>query len=130
MNKKKLNPFADLLFSNWLFVVIALGMVAVQYSTCFLWIGVIFEASTLDESVKFSTCVALGATVLASAALIKYVPESYAKKLPILDEDNSLGSSSKLMQAYDKQANAKVVTKKTANSNRVDNDDSYQSLEM
>ena len=78
MNPKKLNPFTNLLWDNWIFMVAVLAIAAVQYASCFYWIGDIFEASTLQETQDFSICVALGATVLASAIGFKYMPEKYA----------------------------------------------------
>jgi len=81
--------------------VIALGLAVFQYVLCFLWIGVIFEIAPVDETIQFTTCVALGASVLASAALLKYVPERLAVKLPVLNEDEALGSNTGLMKAYD-----------------------------
>lgn len=112
VNKKKLNPFSNLLLSNWIVVAVALALAAFQYVVCFLWIGVAFEIAPVEETIQFSSSVALAATVLASAALLKYVPEKYAAKIPVLNEEEALGSSSKLMQAYETQANAKAFTKK------------------
>ena len=94
--------------------VVALGLAVFQYVLCFMWLGVIFEIAPVDETIQFTTCVALGASVCASAALLKYVPERLAVKLPVLNEDEALGSSSSLMQAYDKQAKAKAFEKKGA----------------
>lgn len=94
----------------------------------------IFEAGTVDDTQDFSVCVAFGATVLASAIGLKYMPERFARKLKMLDEDSALGADNALMKAYDKQANAKLVTKKggaaTAGAADVsgDNDDSFTQL--
>lgn len=76
---------------------------------------------------------AFGATVLASAIGFKYMPDKYAKKLKMLDEDSALGSDNALMKAYDQQANAKLVVKKgTASAAAAEgdgNDDSFQQLQ-
>lgn len=134
VNPKKLNPFANLLFDNWFIVVVALLLAGWQYLSCFAWIGVIFEAGTVDATLDFSVCVAFGATVLASAVGLKYMPERYARKLKMLDEDSALGADNALMKAYDKQANAKLVAKKggAATAGAVDasgdNDDSFTQL--
>ncbi len=133
VSPRKLNPFANLLFDNWLVVAILLLIVAVQWASCYYWIGVVFEAATLQETQDFSICVVFGATILISSIAFKYMPDRYAKKLKMLDEESALGSDNALMKAYDKQANAKLVVKKgTAGSAAAEgngDDDSFQQID-
>lgn len=132
INKKKLNPFTGLLFQNWFVAAIALGLAVFQYVLCFVWGKVIFSMSMVDESIQFTTCIALGASVCASAALLKYVPERLAVKLPTLNEDESLGSNTGLMKAYDTQAQAKAFEKKGAKGGNqlLGGDDSQEFQEL
>lgn len=113
IDPKKLNPFANLLLENWVFVLILLLLAFMQVIFCFTWFGeVVIEAENdgLEENpTNFTVCIAFGATVLAAGALFKYFPERFAKKLPSLDEDKALGSDNALMKAYDQQANAKMI---------------------
>ena len=127
VNPKKLNPFSDLLFANWFVVLVVILLAAWQYASCFMWIGVIFEGGSVSASLNFTICVALGATVLASAVLFKYVPERFARKLKMLDEDSALGADNALMKAYDTQANAKLVTKKGATTTPAGDDSGHLS---
>jgi len=103
VNPKKLNPFANLFFQNWILVVVALVIALVQYWACFAWVGVIFESATLieEESINFTKCIGFGATVLVAAIGFKFVPERLLAKMPTLSEDKAIGEDSKLMQAYE-----------------------------
>ena len=134
VNPKKLNPFRNLFFENWRLVAIAVIIAVVQYGACFAeFVNAIFETEYLtDEEYQFSYSVSVGyaVTVLASAILLKYVPVRLVEKLPVLDEDKSVGSDSKMMAMYNQQANAKVLGNKPA-TNQVtnDKDNDYQDPE-
>ena len=57
-------------------------------------------------------CVVAASSILLVNAMMKLIPQRWVAKVPQLDESKSIGGSTRLMQAYDKQAKAKAFTKK------------------
>lgn len=125
----KMNMFSNL-HRNFMMLFILVLIVAVQWLCCFFWIGEIFEVSNLEETEMFTTGVAIGGSVLLSNILTKFLPKNIAAKLPTLDESKAIGEDSKLMQAYNTQAQAKVVVKKdkTPSVTASGEDDGYTNL--
>ena len=60
--------------------------------------------------------------------MLKFVPAKLVSKLPVLNEDKSIGEDSALMAAYEAQANAKVVVKKSQAQNQNVDDDGFQTM--
>jgi len=111
LDPKVFNPFANL-FSNWMLLAVMGVIFAVQLLSTMEGFVFIFENEAIRESEHFVTGIVLGATVLLSNILVKFLPQNIAAKLPVLDETKSVGAENKLMQAYDKQAQAKMIPKK------------------
>lgn len=132
IDPKKMNPFANL-FSNWMLLVVLLFIFVFQWFTCFSWMHFLFDMNILVESEHFVSGIALGATILVSNILLKFLPANIAAKLPTLDETKSFGADNKLMMAYEKQANAKVIPKKNAGGSSTPaaagGDDGYTELD-
>jgi len=111
-------------FLTWLIILI---IVAVQWTSCFTFLGrPIFEASMLVTYKQFFICVTSAASILLANCILKAIPSRWIAKLPTLDESKSLGGSSKLMAAYDSQAKAKAFKKKEAPQAVLQDDDEYQ----
>jgi len=70
--------------------------------------------------------VAAAASILLANCILKAIPARWLAKLPSFDESKSLGGSSKLMTAYESQANAKAFKKKEPSQAVLRNDDEYQ----
>lgn len=64
----------------------------------------------------------MGASVLLINCLLKFIPDRWVAKMPSLDESKSVGSNNALMNAYNKQAQAKAFQKKGAAQAAADDD--------
>jgi len=101
------------LFRNFLTWAILLLIVIVQATACKTFIGrVLFEAHIVSTR-HFMVTVVIGWSVMLASAVFKLIPGRWIEdKMPSLDENKAIGGSSKLMGAYENQANAKVYSKK------------------
>ena len=98
---------------NTVFVIVLI--VVVQAVACRTFLGrIMFEAAIVDMR-HFMICVVCGFSVMLASALFKLIPNRWIEgRMPMLDENKSIGGASKLMRAYENQASAKAFQKKTA----------------
>jgi hypothetical protein len=75
-----------------------------------------FEVSNVSTR-HFMITVVCGASVMLAGALFKLIPNRWIEgRMPSLDETKSIGGTSRLMSAYENQANAKAFSKRAAAS--------------
>jgi len=104
---KQFNVFAGI-FSNWYFIAIVVGTVALQM-VFVQHFGQLMKVAPLTQK-QFAACVFWGATTLIVSALLKLTPEHWVKRIPVnVDEDKALDPNDPIMSAYNKQAKAKVT---------------------
>jgi len=125
----KMHGFSGLI-RNKLTWIVLLIIIAVQATACFTFLGApIFQASlVLDEGYvnggrHFAICVVAAASILLCNAILKLIPSRWIAKMPQLDESKSIGGSTRIMQAYEKQAKAKAFQKGGAAAQQVPDDD-------
>lgn len=98
--------------SNFLTWIILLIIIAVQTVSCFTFIGnPLFQVGNVSGR-EFAVTVTCAASVLIANTIFKFIPERWVAKMPTLNESKSLGSNTRLMAAYDKQASAGFMKKK------------------
>ena len=124
-----MNGFSGL-FRNKLTWIVLLIIIGIQIAACFTFLGApFFKASlVLDEGYgegwrHFMVCVVAASSILLVNALMKLIPQRWVAKVPQLDESKSIGGSTRLMAAYDKQAKAKAFSKKGAAAEVVADED-------
>ena len=111
-------------------VLIIVLIVVVQAVACRTFLGrIMFETAIVDMR-HFMICVVCGFSVMLASTLFKLIPNKWIEgRMPMLDESKSIGGSSKLMRAYDNQANAKAFTRKTPDAQQHDqNDEDYSAV--
>lgn len=97
-------------FLTWLIIFL---LVVFQATMCRTFIGRILFETAIVESRHFIITVVCGASVMLASTLFKLIPNKWIEgRMPALDESKSIGGSSKLMSAYENQANAKAWTRK------------------
>jgi len=121
---------------NFLTMFVILVIFGIQMTACFTFLGrPVFEASSEITMRQFGICVVIGSSTIAANAIFKFIPNSWIeKRMPALNEDSSIGGSSKLMGAYDKQAKAKAYTGKGKTDEPLEqesfeNDDDYRPVQ-
>ena len=125
------------LHKNFLTWVILLIIAGVQIAGCFTFLGFLIFEARQTVAREFAICIVAASSVLVANALLKLIPARWIAKMPALDESKSLGGGSKLMSAYEKQANAKALPARKKKEDPearfaeedtfpVENDDAYQ----
>ena len=110
----KMHGFSGLL-RNWTTIFVLLIIIGIQFASCFTFIGrPVFEATKQTGREFMITCVS-AASLLVINCMLKFIPDRWVAKMPALDESKSVGSNNALMNAYNKQANAKAFSKKSNN---------------
>ena len=109
-----------------------------QVAGCFTFLGFLIFEARQTVAREFAICIVAASSVLVANALLKLIPSRWIAKMPSLDETKSLGGGSKLMSAYEKQANAKALPARKKKEEDpearfaeedtfpVENDDAYQ----
>ena len=138
VGKEKLHGF-QMLTRNLLTLFVILVIAGVQLTACFTFLGrPVFEASSEITMRQFGICVVIGASTIPANALFKFIPNSWIeKRMPALNEEQSIGANNKLMGAYDKQASAKAYAGKNKaeavayeeTPTHEENDDDYRRLQ-
>lgn len=112
VGKVKMTGFSGLP-SNPLTLMVLGIIIAVQFVATFTNLGRPIFETRKQEPREIMITVLAAASVLVANSLWKLIPNSWIdKRMPSLDESKAIGSSSKMMAAYDKQASAKAYTKK------------------
>ena len=104
---KKYNMFDNLL-GSWLFLAIVVGTALL---TLFFveYMNQAFRVTSLTME-QHAQCAIWGATVLVVSIVLKLLPLSTLKHMPILiDENQGIDPNDPLMAAYNKQAQAKAI---------------------
>ena len=93
-------------------ILIIVLIVVVQAVACRTFLGrIMFEVAIVDMR-HFMICVVCGFSVMLASTLFKLIPNKWIEgRMPMLDESKSIGGGSKLMSAYENQANAKAFNK-------------------
>lgn len=93
-------------------VLIIILIIVIQAVACRTFLGrIMFEVAIVDMR-HFMICVVCGFSVMLASTLFKLIPNKWIEgRMPMLDESKSIGGSSKLMSAYENQANAKAFKK-------------------
>ena len=102
------------LFRNKLTVFVIAIIVGVQVAACFTFLGVpVFEASKDIPGRHFAITVVAASSLLLGNAILKFIPQRWLAKVPTLDESKAIGGNSRLMSAYNTQANARAYPVKS-----------------
>ena len=112
-------------------VLIIVLIVVVQAVACRTFLGrIMFETAIVDMR-HFMICVVCGFSVMLASTLFKLIPNKWIEgRMPMLDESKSIGGSSRLMRAYDNQANAKAFTRKAPDAQQHgENDEDYSAVQ-
>lgn len=98
---------------NLLTVFVIILIVLVQTIACFTCLGEIMFQTEIVDRRHFMICVVCGFSVMLASTLFKLIPNKWIEnRMPMLDENKSIGGGSKLMTAYQNQANAKAFNRK------------------
>lgn len=84
-------------FMTWLIILI---IFAVQFLSCFTFLGRIFFEAHTTGGREFLVTIVAAAAILIANSLLKLMPESIFAKLPQLNEEEPIGAGSKLLSAY------------------------------
>ena len=123
VSENKSHGFSNLArnFTTWIMLLIIIG---VQYAACRTFLGVpVFKTVSVNMR-SFMITVVCGASILLANALLKMIPATWLPKKLVLDESKSIGSSSKLMGAFDK-AKGPAIKKKEDHHDEVAQEDSH-----
>mgnify|MGYP002050360855 CR=1 FL=1 len=97
-------------FLTWFIILI---IVVVQATACKTFIGRILFEAAIVETRHFMITVVCGASCMLASTLFKLIPNRWIEgRMPSLDESKAIGGNSKLMSAYENQANAKAFNRK------------------
>jgi Ca2+-transporting ATPase len=102
----KMHGFSGLIRNplTWIMLLIISGT---QFLACFTFLGrPIFETAKTGGR-GFLICVFAASSALLANALLKLIPQRWIAKIPVMDESAKIGGNSKLMSAYQSQADAK-----------------------
>ena len=109
----KMHGFSQL-YRNISTMMVLLIILGVSFFACFTFLGrAVFEASKQDGR-EYLITIVMGASVLLINCLLKFIPDRWVAKMPSMDESKSVGANNALMNAYNKQAQAKAFQKKGA----------------
>jgi len=116
-------------FNNWIFVVLLVLIVLVQWSTTsFLGLLFFFETALLDNTL-FWKCIVWGATVLLFSVLLKMTPEHWVEKIPV-KIDEQAAPESKLVNAFEHNAHKEIVHPRNksphVDTENVDEEEEYE----
>ena len=107
----QLNVFEHLL-DNFLFIGIFCLTIAVQYLMT-QYGGRMVRCAALEPD-QHAFCVLIGSSSLVAGFMLKFLPERINERIPSLIDETKSNEKDKLVQFYNKQAEAKVVDKKAA----------------
>lgn len=109
VNPKSLNIFDHIFGNFWFISIVALASVLQIVFLEYFYIA--FNASYLTDK-QYAYCVMVGCTTWIVSSILKLTPASWVEKIPVkVDENKAIDPNDKVMAAYAKQANAKVVKK-------------------
>lgn len=124
----KSHGFSNLLRNSttWIMLLIIIG---VQYAACKTFLGApVFKTTKVDMR-SFMITVVCGASILLANALLKMIPATWLPKRLVLDESKSIGSSSKLMGAFDKAKGPAIKKKEDNKLEEVAQEDSREHID-
>ena len=114
---------------NLLTVFVIVLIVLVQTVACFTFLGeIMFQTEPVDRR-HFMICVVCGFSCMLASTLFKLIPNKWIEnRMPMLDENKSIGGNSRLMAAYENQANAKAFNRKRTDAEPVADHDSQEDM--
>jgi len=101
------NGFSGL-HRNFLTIMIILMIIAIQFLSCFTFLGRIFFEAAVTGGREWMVTIVAASSVLMANALLKFVPEGIFAKAPQLNEKEPIGASSRILNAYNSNAKGKA----------------------
>lgn len=111
VTNRGMNGFSGL-HRNFMTYLIILVIFAVQFLSCFTFLGRMFFEAGHTGGREFLVTIVAACSVLVANCLLKLVPDSLLAKVPQMDEDTPIGGNSKILSAYNAQSKAKAFQPK------------------